>query len=472
MPPFDPTTQDDEVLVRDADGTFRVVRTSGLTAVSSASGVHAAPSSLQSAGGFLAPEESTELAALSSHVGDDELLRTQRVAQRVASAIIASGIHLADETLARRLEAILSARLHEVRNDIETREMLMHASTHGGLGLTDDDARRLLALLHGKTTVSPPKPEAPRVATVPPTLPLVPRQQRSTPQASVPRLAPLRATPTTPDSADNRPASAAPGSAELGVSPNTPRSASPVSLDAESVSAQKRVAGVALKKSEPVPPRTTVRLPPPPPASSASSPVVKELPSGSIGSALPPAPVDLLLSEPKKVPIIPVVPPLQKKPEPQRVVERPTPSVEKRPAVPVPLASTTPTQSQPRPMLQSSALPRSGKPVIRDVAFVPRLVGPIDELRVTRAEWERLGTTPQARAKKIEEKIERLGTTSTRDRIAGITAWRSSDVVRAYQAALAAALAQKKTLADVVKSQEYTMEDILAIAALSARCTV
>ena len=74
-----------------------------------------------------------------------------------------------------------------------------------------------------------------------------------------------------------------------------------------------------------------------------------------------------------------------------------------------------------------------GKVRIEDVRHVPKLTGPVDELReMDLVNFRRLGSDPEAATKKIKEKINFLEEENFTKRLEGIKAWRQSPVNKLY----------------------------------------
>lgn len=71
------------------------------------------------------------------------------LALKVKSIVSSSQITFTDPALQRRLETIISARLRDVRDESETKEMLLRGEKVGGLGLNVEQTERVLKLLAG-----------------------------------------------------------------------------------------------------------------------------------------------------------------------------------------------------------------------------------------------------------------------------------------------------------------------------------
>lgn len=74
-----------------------------------------------------------------------------------------------------------------------------------------------------------------------------------------------------------------------------------------------------------------------------------------------------------------------------------------------------------------------GRKRMEDVKYVPKLTGPLDELKeMTLVDFRRLSHEPSVSANKISEKITFLEEESYSQRLAGIKAWRQSPVNKLY----------------------------------------
>ncbi len=187
----------DEVLVKEPDGTFRIVKMASAQAPLNqsppvgGSGTGQAPRVVQPAPMMrsLADDEEQEVAGLAKKANALGATSDTNTDDRVRLAIKQSGIILADQTLAGRLSAVLAAYCKEVRNEQQTRELLMKQKEAGGLALTMHEAARLTALL---ATGVKPTPPAPTPISVTPSLPVV---QKTIP---VPSVVATTASPTSP----------------------------------------------------------------------------------------------------------------------------------------------------------------------------------------------------------------------------------------------------------------------------------
>ena len=161
----------------------------------------------------------------------------------------------------------------------------------------------------------------------------------------------------------------------------------PEELIAPPVGMQVKAAG-ELPKISKAPPVMEKSLPSAPPA-----PVKKEIP------AAPPRPTKTPFDLPE-----------EEKPKPLQIFKPISPQQVRRP---------TP--------------PRDNRPRLDDVKYVPKLVGPVEELReMTLVDWRRLNTNPVLAAEKVKEKLGLLERETFTKKIAGIKAWQESEVNKLY----------------------------------------
>lgn len=113
------------------------------------------------------------------------------------------------------------------------------------------------------------------------------------------------------------------------------------------------------------------------------------------------------------------------------VVALPTPPVPpKPPGGEGPLTVVRPT---PTAMPAALGAAMGQKPLMQDVKPVPRLTGPVEELRaITIVDFRRLSKDPGEAVVKIKDKIDTLAEQSYTRRNEGIAAWTASEVVRTY----------------------------------------
>ncbi len=173
-----------------------------------------------------------------------------------------------------------------------------------------------------------------------------------------------------------------------------------------------------------------------------------------------PAPVPV----PSPVPsgaAIPVAVPLQRMTPPAPAAGPSAPfrvPVQKIPAAPVPPPGYVPQMptASVRPM-------QTERPTIADIRGAPRLIGPIEELRVmTLADFRHLGDGPIACIRRVYEKIQLIGKESYTKRAEGIKAWRASESYQLYLTMGQESLLSGKTIRDVIAEHQRSGQSALS----------
>src|SRR5690606_26031994 len=73
------------------------------------------------------------------------------------------------------------------------------------------------------------------------------------------------------------------------------------------------------------------------------------------------------------------------------------------------------------------------RPLVSDVSYAPKLIGPVEELRsLTLKDFRRLSKEPKEAALKIKDKIDLLEEQSFTLKTQGVEAWQGSEVNRLY----------------------------------------
>lgn len=131
----------------------------------------------------------------------------------------------------------------------------------------------------------------------------------------------------------------------------------------------------------------------------------------------------------------------------KQAAQVPVPEIGKKPlrlAGDIPLAIRGPVVpgEEPKPLeifktatspARRPAAPPDNRPRLDDVKYVPKLVGPIEELReMTLIDFRRLDKNPEMATAKIKEKMRLLEKESITKKIAGIKAWQESEVSKLY----------------------------------------
>ena len=129
--------------------------------------------------------------------------------------------------------------------------------------------------------------------------------------------------------------------------------------------------------------------------------------------------------------------------------------------------ATAPLPRTPSPALPS--VPAAGKPVVSDVKAAPaRLTGPVEELRsISVRDFRHLSKVPTEATLKIKDKIDLLEEQSFPQKTAGIVAWRESPTNKLYLDILRQSL-EGIPVADVIGKMELEGKETLTKAEFDA----
>lgn len=96
----------------------------------------------------------------------------------------------------------------------------------------------------------------------------------------------------------------------------------------------------------------------------------------------------------------------------------------------------------------------SGKPLVEDISFTPKLLGPIDELRgMTLVDFRRLGKNPMDTTEKIKDKIDLLEDESHLKKMEGLAAWRESEISKIYFEIMRQCLNNGKSVDEIIATR-------------------
>lgn len=345
-----------------------------------------------------------------------------------------------DEILTKRLLNIIISKLKDVRDDMETTDVLSKDKKIGGLEFTPDQVERLLSLIKQEQgTSSQPLPSKSKIDFF----------QKSKAQSPPVNL--------------NRKISKA--------RPSTKEKLKKI---------EKKVIA-----SKPAPSKTPEPAPPSPPASpdaSPGEPVPEPKPAVSKKKNLPQEKRPKIKLE-DGLPVIEM--PDEEKNQPKPVVEkqppqlpksRPTPSQTPEPAPPEIIETKPQPQLQPEKKkdrnlppptpapflgqkksflpLKATKAPSGHKPNLDDVKFSAKLVGPVEELaNMTLIDFRRYGDKPQERIRKIKEKFDLLEKESYERRIEGVEAWHKSEVNKFYRLLGQSSMKEGKNMEEIINQR-------------------
>ncbi|MFA6603999.1 MAG: hypothetical protein WCT10_04150 [Patescibacteria group bacterium] len=131
------------------------------------------------------------------------------------------------------------------------------------------------------------------------------------------------------------------------------------------------------------------------------------------------------------------------------------------PGLPVVRAEEAPTPEPAAPaQVQIPALTEI-KPVVSDVKFASKLLGPVEELRaMTIKDFRRLSRDPHEATLKITDKIDLLKEESFEKRTAGIRGWQESEANRLYLELLRSSL-EGRPIMEIIAEKESKGENVL-----------
>ena len=327
-----------------------------------------------------------------------------------------SGLSVSDD-LKRRLQLIIISRLKEVRKISETKEKLIAGLAVGGMGFRADEADKLISLIE----LERGKPKASIVSPIA-IAPLKPRMIDSYKEAN---LLPL-----------------APAGLEKVVAPIIgEKAAAPAELE-------KVVAPIIEEKpSEKKEEKSLEERPKQPQPQSQLQSQLQSQPQPQLKNKLTPIPIRPWSANP------PTTLDFVKNALPALKIER---------------QKVTPIAAPPLPSKPpiTNAIPQTfaGRDKVEDIAYKPRLMGPVEELaEMNLVDFRRLNPKPKVAVDKIFAKVELLAKEGYEKRIKGFQAWQRSPLNKMYNAILGISIAQGKKVSEVIaekiKNQEFIMTE-------------
>jgi hypothetical protein len=296
----------------------------------------------------------------------------KRIDASVRQIYLASGLKTDDEAMEKRIKTVIGNRLRDVRDQMETLETMVQPKELGGLGLSQDAARALLNAI-----------------------------QSSLHEVHEEHAAQIQEEKAQWVEGERQKEAEAP--AKQAAAKESELESLYQSIIAKSKKAT-RMAALAPTPPAP-PPAAAPKVPAGPPPNlpvSDANPVPPQL-RAPVTIPLP-AQAPAASSTPT---VMPSVPPL--------TLVRPVPGV---PAAPPSVARAPGEPARPR---------------MEDVKAVPKLTGPVEELRaIGIVDFRRLSKDPKEACLKVKDKIDLLAEQSYTRRTEGIAAWSASEVVRTY----------------------------------------
>lgn len=127
------------------------------------------------------------------------------------------------------------------------------------------------------------------------------------------------------------------------------------------------------------------------------------------------------------------------------------------------IPKTAPEPAKPKPTM---AIPQTvaGKAKVEDVAYRPRLLGPVEELReMTLLDFHRLSPKVKVAVDKIYAKMELLGKEGYDRRIKGMQAWQESPINKLYSSILNESLKRLVPVSKVIEERAGRQKETLTL---------
>ncbi|MDO8668717.1 MAG: hypothetical protein Q7K65_00295 [Candidatus Buchananbacteria bacterium] len=319
-----------------------------------------------------------------------------------------------DEVILSRFKNIIMARLKDIRDEMETLEVLKKSRKVGGLAMTEDEAGKVIALIREKISQG-----------------LLPKEGETSSEKK-----PINFPVKKPF---------VPAKTTLEAKKNGSIIKEPAPAVSEPKVAEKRLVKPDLSLAPKI-------------EEEDGLPVIKS-PQGD-DLMIRPKITDFNqirkvqpINVPEKIKIVPPVP------------VAPTPLV--LPAAIKPLETKVPIAPQPQPMAKSTLSPRNirfGKPSVDGVRINTTLVGPVEELgTMTLINFRRLGQTPHEATAKIKDKIELLEKDSYIKKLEAVEAWHKNEINRFYRLLGQESMRQGRSIDDIINERIESHKPTLSI---------
>lgn len=388
------------------------------------------------------PEDIQEIRAEESRNISSEILNEYA---RVEKEIItASGYNFSDPDQQKRFEKAVQARVRDVRDELETTNLLTRGPIEGGLGLAPDKAKNLIDLINSKT--APLKERLTKIETAKKAElhEKAKREQEISKERENAeldsRFAKLTGrTPSALPEEQGKVETTIPLEEERVVPAFRREKKQPPALEKEKISSPDEPIYAETPAGRPVPRET-------------------ELSQKKIQKAM-----SVNVNAPRLAPPLPAtsVPSIKPSPKPVPRVSPSTPFSDHtkvqadNPAKPGMAPSPIPPKPKVRVSAPGIARTISGKPKMEEIKFSKKLFGPVEELKEMKLEdFRRLSKDPKERAIKIKDKIDLLEEESFEKRMQGATAWQQSPVNRVYLNLIQDAFQTGKNIQTIISERE------------------
>lgn len=125
-----------------------------------------------------------------------------------------------------------------------------------------------------------------------------------------------------------------------------------------------------------------------------------------------------------------------------------------------------PEQTEQMPLIkrrfEAENLSQNAKAKIEDVKYVPKVMGPIDEIKyMDLISWHRLGGDPFKNAEKIKNKLELLEEESYGKKLEGVKAWRLSPIFKLYLEIGSLSISENKPIDVIIEERKMAGKEYL-----------
>jgi len=336
-----------------------------------------------------------------------------------------SGISFGNPDMQKNFESIVQARVRDVRDKLETKNILTRAPADGGLGLSPEKSDELIAFidnkiipLRQKLAGMEAKEKEERLANQKQKQEISEEEEKTELDERFAKL--TGRTPAALPKEEKELKTTLPLKEEI-VKPKHKAVplAAPISVAGAAVSAPSKV---PVKRPPPVP---APKAPPAPPS-----------PQAPKGPQLPPPP---------PATAVPAV-------KPRVSVPKPT--------APPPPAKAQPLPPKPKPKVRVTgpavaAGAQAARPQVEEIKAPKRLFGPVEELREMKIEdFRRLSKDPKERVIKIKDKIDLLEEESFDKKMKGVAAWQESPINGLYLNLIQDAFQTGKNIQTIIGERE------------------
>ncbi len=378
---------EDEILVRDASGEFKILKAGELIPLE---------------GSALKKEEVSQPAPKIT-INDLIVEVTER-----------SNLVLESAALQNRLKEVIISRLKDVRDPLETKAVLVAEVSRGGLGLSSEQADKLISFIDAELQKKEvqellPQIESPKLAPEQPTVPPPPPQPRPGPAKPIFDFYPE-------------------DEEEIKKIKEQVGAPTPTELTKINQISQELISRFKLAITEPglrsrFNGAIISRLKDIRDALETKDTLTKNPAEGGLGLSSEQA--DGVIRELNRMVGLVIKPATTKD---IKEITGPRQPLKIAPPPPAP----KPTPRAPLPQMKRPT-EEGARPQMVDVKFTPKLVGPVEELaRLNLIDFRRLAKDPVAAVGKISDKINLLEEESFTQRLAGVKAWQSSEVYQLY----------------------------------------